>query len=107
VTDRLKSLLAAAANGELKKDDFAYVRAGFFPEGAEGLRKTLGDLGAPTALVPLQRKDLGDDRVHTYDVSYASKAFRVVLALAPDGKVAGLSLTSAARVRFELQSRVD
>ncbi len=92
VTDRLKALLAAAANGELKKDDFAYVRAGFFPEGAEGLRKTLGDLGAPTAVVPLERKDLGDDRVHTYDVDYGPKLIRVVLALAPDGKVAGLSV---------------
>ena len=92
VTDRLKALLAAAAKGELKRDDFAYVRAGFFPDGADGLRKTLGGLGAPTAVVLLQREDLGDDRVHTYDVSYASKAFRVVLALAPDGKVAGLSV---------------
>ena len=49
-------------------------------------------LGPPTALRPLERRDLGDDRVHTYDVDYGSKPFRVVLALAPDGKVAGLSV---------------
>ena len=41
---------------------------------------------------PLHHLDLGDDRVHVCDVSYATKAFRVVLDLAPDGKVAGLSV---------------
>jgi hypothetical protein len=41
---------------------------------------------------PLKRADLGDDRVHTYDAAYAGMSFRVVLALAPDGKVARLSL---------------
>ena len=92
VTARLQALLAAAAKGELRQEDFAYVRAGFFPEGAESLRKTLEGLGTPTAVSPLEREDLGDDRVHTYDVAYAAKSFRVVLALAPDGKVARLSL---------------
>jgi hypothetical protein len=92
VTARLQALLAAAAKGELRQEDFAYVRAGFFPEGAESLRKTLEGLGTPTAVSPLKRADLGDDRVHTYDAAYAAKSFRVVLALAPDGKVARLSL---------------
>ena len=92
VTDRLRELLAAAAQGKLEPGDFAYVRAGFFPQGADQLRQDLGSLGPPTALRPLERRDLGDDRVHTYDVDYGSKPFRAVLALAPDGKVAGLSV---------------
>ncbi len=92
VTARLRGLLAAAAKGELRPEDFAYVRAGFFPEGAKGLQTSLASLGPPTSVTPLERTDLGDDRVHTYDVSYATKAFRVVLELAPDGKVAGLSV---------------
>ena len=92
VTARLRELLAAAAKGKLEPGDFAYVRAGFFPHAAAQLQETLGSLGPPTALRPLERRDLGDDRVHTYDVDYGSKPFRVVLALAPDGKVAGLSV---------------
>jgi CubicO group peptidase (beta-lactamase class C family) len=92
VTDRLRELLAAAAQGKLEPGDFAYVRAGFFPQGADQLRQALGSLGPPTALRPLERRDLGDDRVHTYDVDYGSKPFRAVLALAPDGKVAQLSV---------------
>ena len=92
VTDRLRELLAAAAQGKLEPGDFAYVRAGFFPQAADQLRQALGSLGPPTALRPLERRDRGDDRVHTYDVDYGSKPFRVVLALAPDGKVAQLSV---------------
>ena len=92
VTARLRELLAAAAKGELRPEDFAYVRAGFFPSGAKGLEATLASLGSPTTVSPLRRIDLGDDRIHIYDVSYATKAFRVALALAPDGKVAGLSV---------------
>jgi CubicO group peptidase (beta-lactamase class C family) len=92
VTARLQELLASAARGKLDPGDFAYVRAGFFPHAAAQLREVLGSLGPPTALRPLERRDLGDDRVHTYDVDYGSKPFRVVLVLAPDGKVAGLSV---------------
>ncbi len=92
VTARLRELLAAAAKGELRPEDFVYVRAGFFPSGAKGLEATLASLGSPTTVSPLRRIDLGDDRIHIYDVSYATKAFRVALALAPDGKVAGLSV---------------
>ena len=92
VTARLRELLAAAAKGDLRPEDFAYVRAGFFPSGAKGLETTLASVGPPTTVSPLRRIDLGDDRVHIYDVSYASQAFRVVLALAPDGKVSLLSV---------------
>jgi hypothetical protein len=41
---------------------------------------------------PVEREDLGDDRVDTYDVAYAARSFCVVLALASHGKVARLSL---------------
>jgi len=92
VTARLRELLAAAAEGKLEPGDFAYVRAGFFPYAAAQLKEALGSLGPPTALRPLERRDLGDDRVHTYDADYGSKPYRVALALAPDGKVAALSV---------------
>ncbi len=92
VTARLRELLDAAAKGGLRPEDFAYVRAGFFPEGAKGLETTLASLGPPTAVSLLRRMDLGDDRVHIYDVRYATRAFHVVFELAPDGKVAGLSV---------------
>jgi hypothetical protein len=91
VTERLRQLLDSAAKGELRPEEFAYVRAGFFPYGAKRLQERLADLGPLVTLVPLKREDLGDDREHTYDARYGSKSFRVVLDLAPDGKIARLS----------------
>jgi len=92
VRARLRELLAAAAHGELRPEEFAYVRAGFFPDGAKALETRLASLGPPTTMSLLRRLDLGDDGVHIYDVSYATKAFRVVFELAPDGRIAGLSI---------------
>jgi CubicO group peptidase (beta-lactamase class C family) len=92
VTTRLRGILAAAAKGDLAPGDFAYVRAGFFPYAASRLQKALGSLGAPTTLSLLERVERGDDRVYTYDADYPPKAFRVVLALAPDDRIAGLSV---------------
>jgi CubicO group peptidase (beta-lactamase class C family) len=92
VTARLRELLATAAKGALAPEDFAYVRAGFFPHAARALETTLKDLGPPVKVSLLERVERGDDRYYTYDAAYATKVFSVVLALAPDGKVAQLSL---------------
>jgi CubicO group peptidase (beta-lactamase class C family) len=92
VTARLRDLLAAAAGGTLAADQFAYVRAGFFPEGAQRLQTMLRDLGAPTGVSLLQRRELGDDVVYQYDVAYGARTFRVSLGVAPDGKLSGLSV---------------
>ena len=92
VTARLRAILAAAAAGQLSPEEFAYVRAGFFPDGSRWLESALGGLGSPTAVSLLQRTERGDDRLYTYDVAYASKAFRVVLGLVPDGRVSRLSV---------------
>jgi hypothetical protein len=66
--------------------------AGFFRAALAGLETMLKDLGLPLTMSLLERAERGDDRVYTYDAAYASKALRVVLALAPDGKVARLSV---------------
>jgi CubicO group peptidase (beta-lactamase class C family) len=92
VTARLRAILAAAAAGQLSPEEFAYVRAGFFPDGSRWLESALGGLGSPTRVSLLERTERGDDRVYTYDVDYASKAFRVVLGLVPDGRVSRLSV---------------
>lgn len=91
VTARLRELLAAAARGALRPEDFAYVRAGFFPAGARRLETTLKDLGSPATMALLERVERGDDRIYTYDAFFSTKVLRVVLALAPDDKVAQLS----------------
>jgi CubicO group peptidase (beta-lactamase class C family) len=92
VTARLRDILAAAARGTLAPDQFAYVRAGFFPEGAQRLQTMLRDLGAPTGVSLLQRRELGDDLVYRYDVAYGTRTFRVSLGVAPDGKLSALSV---------------
>jgi CubicO group peptidase (beta-lactamase class C family) len=87
VTARLKSLLAAASEGRLGSEEFAYVRAGFFPKVAKTYAELLRDLGALQRLDLVERRELGDDRVYGYDAAYAGRSFRVRLGLAPDDKV--------------------
>ena len=90
VTARLKALLASAAQGKLAPEDFAYVRAGFFPIAAKRYEEMLRGLGEPQRLDLLERKELGNDRVYTYRVTCAGKTFEVTLGLAPDNKVSQL-----------------
>jgi CubicO group peptidase (beta-lactamase class C family) len=92
ITERLKTLLASAAAGTLDPAQFAYVRAGFFPNAARAYATMLKDLGAPTKLTLMTRERIGDDVVSSYAVSYGSSEFDVGLALAPDGKVAQFGL---------------
>ncbi len=87
VTARLRALLEAASQGKLAPSDFAYVRAGFFPDAAKHYEELLRPLGAAQQLVLLERRELGDDRVYLYHVIYGGRTFVVRLALAPDDKV--------------------
>ncbi len=87
VAERLRRLLAAAAAGQLDPGEFAYVRAGFFPTVADEDREMLRGLGEPLRIVLLERRDLGDDRVHKYRVTYETKTFLSVLGVAPDGRI--------------------
>ena len=87
VRARLEVILAAARDGRLTPNDFAYVRAGFFPGAANAYRQLLAGVGAPDTVTLFDRTVLGDDRVYTYEVTYGAKAFRLRLGLAPDDKV--------------------
>jgi CubicO group peptidase (beta-lactamase class C family) len=92
VTARALSLLGAAAAGQLKPEDFAFVPTGFFPGTAQAIQKQLSGLGAVQSLVLLARESLGDDTVYVYDAHYATGVLRYALALAPDGKLADYSV---------------
>ena len=91
VTARIRELLATVAAGRLTPADFAYVRAGFFPESAKRYQTMLAEAGAPAKMTLLERREIGDDRVYTYDVEYPSKRFEVSVGLAPDGKISTFS----------------
>jgi len=92
VSERLAVLLAAAASGRLAPADFAYVRAGFFPEAAARYRERLQDLGPLTRLEFLERRQLGDDWIYRYRAIYGTKVFGVRLGLTPDRKVFAFSV---------------
>ena len=92
VTARLTVLLEAAREGRLAPDDFAYVRAGFFPSAAKAYQERLSALGAPARFVLMERRVLGDDRVYAYDVEYEKATLRVRLGLAPDGQISLFTL---------------
>lgn len=92
VTARVRELLATISEGRLAPADFAYVRAGFFPGSATRYQTMLAEAGVPSRLTLLERRDLGDDRVYTYEVEYpAGKRFEVTVGLAPDGKVSSFA----------------
>jgi len=92
VTARIGRLLDTVRAGRLTPSEFAYVRAGFFPDVAKAYQNQLESLGPQQKFVLLERRELGDDRVYTYEVTFASGARYVQVALAPDDRVASFSL---------------
>jgi CubicO group peptidase (beta-lactamase class C family) len=92
VTARLLTLLDAASKGTLSPAEFAFVRAGFFPDVASRYEEILRPLGKPQHADLLQRREVGDDRIYRYNVTYEKGIFLVQLALAPNGKVSGFGL---------------
>jgi CubicO group peptidase (beta-lactamase class C family) len=93
VTARMIALVDQARRGALSTADFAYVRAGFFPDAAQRYADELRAAGELQRHTLLQREELGDDRVYLYELEFASGTLRLRLALAPDERVAGFSLT--------------
>jgi hypothetical protein len=90
---RVRRLLAETAAGKLSPDEFAYVRAGFFPAGANAYAERLRGAGAVTGLTLLESREVGDDRIRTYRVAFGKRTMRLRLAIAPDGRLAAFSLT--------------
>jgi CubicO group peptidase (beta-lactamase class C family) len=70
ITARLTRLLVATGEGRLAPDDFAYVRAGFFPAVAKRYTELLQGLGVPQRMNLIDRRELGDDRIYDYEVGY-------------------------------------
>ena len=71
------------------------MRAGFFPNGATRFAERLRALGPVQRLQLVSRVEQGDDRVFTYELSFASRTMYYEVALAPDDRLA----------RFELRER--
>jgi CubicO group peptidase (beta-lactamase class C family) len=92
VTARLAALLQRAREGTLVPAEFAYVRAGFFPDGAKAYQEELQTLGPPGRFVLVRRNDLGDDRVYTYEIPFGARTMYYTVALAPDDKISQFSL---------------
>jgi CubicO group peptidase (beta-lactamase class C family) len=94
VRARLDALLRLARDGQLSAAEFAYVRVGFFPDVAKAYQEQLSKLGAIQKVSLLERKVLGDDRVYTYELGFATESLIVTLGLAPDARVSLFSLRS-------------
>lgn len=92
VRARVRQLVEAARAGKLTPEEFAYVRVGFFPRGAERVAELLKAAGSLKSLTLLEARDLGDDRVYTYDLAFETQVLRLRLAIAPDDKVAAFDL---------------
>lgn len=92
VTARVSRLLDTIRSGKLTPDEFAYVRAGFFPDVAQAYQRALEQLGRQQQMVLVQRLELGDDRIYTYEVTFTGGKRWVRVALAPDNKVSGFGM---------------
>ncbi len=92
VTAKIAQLLDGVRLGRLAPADFAYVRAGFFPDAAQYYEERLKQWGKPQALRLLDRQDLGDDRVYLYELTYPDKSRYLRIGLAPDDRISSFSL---------------
>ena len=92
VTARLTKLLDDARVGVLVPAEFAYVRAGFFPDITNAYQERLRALGPSGRLVLVERTELGDDRVYLYEVTFGDRTMYYRVALAPDGGVSQFQL---------------
>jgi CubicO group peptidase (beta-lactamase class C family) len=93
VTARMLQLVDQARKGVLSPADFAYVRAGFFPDAADRYAKELREAGAVRRTTLLERRELGDDRIYLYELACDTTSLRLHLGLAPDDRIAVFSLT--------------
>jgi len=92
IRTRLEAILTATRDGKLTPNDFAYVRAGFFPNAAKAYQEALQGTGAPDKVTLYERSVLGDDRIYLYEVAYGPRVFFVRLGLAPDDRVSTFTL---------------
>ena len=92
VQERIRRLLDQARTGALTPQEFAYVRVGFFPGAAKRYAEILNDVGPLQSVTLLESRGLGDDRVYTYDLTFAKRELRLRLAIAPDDRIAGFDL---------------
>ena len=92
VTSKLRQLLESIRAGTLSPSDFAYVRAGFFPNSATFYQKELQKLGTLKGAQLLQRREAGDDRIYLYQLTFANGTRYIRLGLAPDDRVSAFSM---------------
>ena len=92
---RVRRLVSDAAAGKLTPEEFAYVRAGFFPGASTAYVDMLQDAGPVSFVTLLEKRKLGDDMTYIYDVVLAKKTMRLRMAVAPDGKLGSFDLRPA------------
>jgi CubicO group peptidase (beta-lactamase class C family) len=92
VTGRLTRLIDSARDGKLSPAEFAYIRAGFFPDGAKAYAALLQPLGPTPKPTLVSRTELGDDRVYVYELSFGARTMRARLGLAPDDRISVFQL---------------
>ncbi len=92
VTEAILRLLGQVREGTLAPEQFAYVRAGFFPDAPRRYAVELKAAGAIQKTVLLDRKELGDDRIYLYQLVCANRTLVLRVGLAPDDRVAVFAL---------------
>jgi CubicO group peptidase (beta-lactamase class C family) len=95
VQTRIRRLIEDARSGNLSPEEFAYVRVGFFPRAAKRYAWMLAASGPLKTMALLEARDLGDDRVYTYDLTFEKRTLRLQVAIAPDGRIATFDLSLA------------
>ena len=87
VAKRLGTLLRIASEGKLQPEHIPFARQGFIGQAGPYYAELLRPLGPLQRLELIERRELGDDRVFTYDAVYRDRTMRVRFALAPGDRV--------------------
>lgn len=91
VTALIKAFFQQAAEGKFVKEAFTPQLAERIAEGLkEDLKDYFHSMGKVQALVLVERKDEGSNRLYRYRLSYRGKSFLVLCAFNKENKIAGL-----------------
>ena len=94
---RVRRVLADAAAGTVKLEDFGYWRGGFSAARATALAASVRQLGAAKSLTLIEARELGDDRIRVYDVQFEKQPMRLRISVAPDGKITSFGISPIPR----------
>jgi CubicO group peptidase (beta-lactamase class C family) len=92
VRARAQALLEDARSGGIGLDQFAHAPAERVEQLAAEHQQTLKGLGPMHSIALVKRRELGDDRIYSYELKFAERPYLLRLCLTPQDKICSFDL---------------